>query len=417
MLDKETEAALLEKVGKEATEKTKAQITAAEIRMDEKANEFKAGLMSEKAFEDFKKEQMEPINVLLKTLEAASKEQGTKMTAILEKATPNSKSLEQFIEEQAPKIEELRKSGKYIEFTGKQLKAAGINSIAGAIPVASPYAPGIGGPLEIFDIIRNPNFITSKIDLGTTNQSRLAWANELDAIQGGASANIAEGGLKPQIQHQFSIETSVAKKAAGWIELTEEFEQDLPNFAANVRRQLQTDVERAWDDQIQIDVQNAAHAYEITTLNGQIQDANRWDAIMAFFGQVGSYNFIPNTVAINWITNVMLQTKKAETDTGSGGSGEYLLPPFLQMITDRLVFANKMQVGNALVGDLKQYHVDIYKDFVLKIGWINDELIYNKFAIVGELRYHSYISTARKKAITYDSLSRVASVINGTGSI
>lgn len=413
-LDAQVEKELLEKVGKEATEKTKTAIEAAEKQMAEKSAEFKAGLMSEKAFEDFKAETMAPINETLKKLEEASKEQGTKMAAFIEKGTPNSKTMEQFIEEQAPKIKELRASGKYIEFTGKQLKEAGVNSISGAIPTPSPYAPGIGGPLQIFDIIRNPNFITSKIDLGSTNQSRLAWANEIEAIQGGASANIAEGGLKPQIQHQYTVETSVAKKAAGWIELTDEFEQDLPNFAANVRRQLQIDVERAWDDQIQIDVQNAARPYEITSLDGEIAEANRWDALMAMLAQVGSYNFVPNGIAINWITNAMLQTAKAQVS--GGGSGEYLLPPFADMVNRLLTFANKMQVGNALVGDFKQYHVDIYKDFILKIGWINDELIYNKFAIVGELRYHSYISDARKKALVYDSLAGVADQISGSGS-
>lgn len=413
-LDIETEKALLEKVGKEATEATKSAMKQAEIDLNAKAAEFRTGLMSEKAFEDFKAETMAPINETLKKLEEASKEQGTKMAAFLEKGTPNSKTMEQFIEEQAPKIKELRESGKFIEFTGKQLKEAGVNSISGAIPTPSPYAPGIGGPLQIFDIIRNPNFITSKIDLGSTNQSRLAWANEIEAIQGGASANIPEGGLKPQIQHQYTVETSVAKKAAGWIELTDEFEQDLPNFAANVRRQLQIDVERAWDDQIQIDVQNAARSYEITGLDGEIAEANRWDALMAMLAQVGSYNFVPNGIAINWITNAMLQTAKATVS--GGGSGEYLLPPFAGMVNGLLSFANKMQVGNALVGDFKQYHVDIYKDFVLKIGWINDELIYNKFAIVGELRYHSYISDARKKALVYDSLAGVANQIIGSGS-
>lgn len=413
-LDKEVEQALLEKVGKEATEATKAEIKKVEAEITAKAEEFKKGLLTEKSFEDFKKEAMEPINETLKKLEDASKEQGIKMAAFLEKSAPNSKSMEQFIEEQAPKIKELRESGKYIEFTGKQLKAAGVNSISGAIPTASPYAPGIAGPLEIFDIIRNPNFITSKIDLGTTNQSRLAWANEIETIQGGASANIPEGGLKPQIQHQYTVETSVAKKAAGWIELTDEFEQDLPNFAANVRRQLQTDVERAWDNQIQIDVQNAARPYEITSLNGEIPEANRWDALMAMLAQVGSYNFVPNGIAINWITNAMLQTAKAQV--AGGGSGEYLLPPFADMANRLLTYANKMQVGNALVGDFKQYHVDIYKDFILKIGWINDELIYNKFAIVGELRYHSYISDARKKALVYDSLAGVANQVSGSGS-
>lgn len=410
-MDPHVEKELLEKVGKEATEATKLAIKQAEIDITAKANEFRNGLMSEQAFENFKKEQLEPINASLKVLEDASKEQGTKMSAILEKATPNSKSLEDFIVEKGAEILALRPTGKYIEFTGKQLKDAGVNSIAGAIPTPSAYAPGPIGPLEIFDIIRNPNFITSKVDLGRTDKSILAWANEIETIQGSASADVAEGGLKPQIQHQFEIATSKAKKAAGWIELTDEFEQDLPQFATRVRRFVQEDVERAWDDAIQVHVQNAARPYEITGLDGQIESANRWDAVLAFMAQVGFYNFIPNAVAINWLTNVMLKTKKGSTNDA------YLLPPFVDEINRLLVFANKMQTGNALVGDLKQYHVDIYKDFMLKIGWINDELIHNKFAIVGEMRYHSYISDARKKALVYDSLSRVASVIEGTGSI
>lgn len=409
-LDIQIEKELLEKVGAEATAKAKAVVEKAEQDITAKANEFKNGLMSEKAFEDFKKEQMEPINATLKTLEDASKEQGTKMSAILEKATPNSKSLEDFIIEKGAEILALRPTGKYIEFTGKQLKDAGINSIAGAIPTPSPYAPGPSGPLEIFDIIRNPNFITSKVDLGRTDKSILAWANEIETIQGSASADVAEGGLKPQLQHQFEIATSKAKKAAGWIELTDEFEQDLPQFATRVRRFVQEDVERAWDDAIQIAVQLAARPYQITSLDNQIPDANRWDAILAFMGQVGSYNFVPNTVAINWITNVMLQTAK-------NSNGTYLLPSFADDIRRMLAYANKMQIGNALVGDLKQYHVDIYKDFVLKIGWINDEFIHNKFAIVGEMRYHNYISDARKKAIVYDSLSGVAAQIEGAGSV
>jgi HK97 family phage major capsid protein len=246
------------------------------------------------------------------------------------------------------------------------------------------------------------------VDLGRTNQSRLAWANELDTIQG-APALVAEGGLKPQTQHQFTIETSVAKKVAGWIELTDEFEQDLPNFATNVRRRLQEDVERAWDDAIQLDVQTAARPYEITGLTNQIFEANRWDALLAMMAQVGSYNFITNGIALNWITNAMLKSAKNLDAT-------YLLPSFAAEINGLLSYANKLAIGSALVGDFKQYKVDIYKDFMLKIGWINDELIYNKFAIVGEMRYHSYISDARKKALVYDSLAEVANTIDGPGS-
>lgn len=408
MIDQKTEQELLEKVGAEATKTVKAELVAAEKRINDAAEQRAAGALSEKAFNEFKAEQIAPLQATLKTLEDASKEQGTKMNAILENAKPGTKSLEQFIEELAPQLKSLREGGKFLEFTGTQLKAAGINSIAGAIPTASPYAPGISGPLEIFDVIRNPNFITSKVDLGRTNQSRLAWANELATIEGGA-ALVAEGATKPQIQHKFSIETSVAKKVAGWIELTDEFEQDLPAFASNVRRQLQMDVERAWDDQIQLDVQTAARPYEITGLNDQIFMANRWDAILAFMAQVGFYNYNTNGIAMNWLTNAMLKSEK-------NANGTYLLPTFADEVNRLAVYANKMAVNNALVGDFKQYHVDIYKDFVLKVGWINDEFIQNKFAILGEMRYHSYISDNRKKALVYDSLTEAAAAIDGSGS-
>lgn len=407
-LDAQTEQALLAKVGEEATNAAKAAMKVAEDAINGKTVELTKGLMSKSDFDNFKAEQMAPIQTLLNTLDTASKEQGIKMAEFLEKATPNSKTLEQFIEEKASVIKDLRSTGKFVEITGTELKAAGVQSIAGTIPTASPYAPGVSGVLEIFDILRNPNFITSKVDMGRTNQSRLAWANELDPMEGGP-ALVAEGGLKPQIQHKFTIETSTAKKVAGWIELTDEFEQDLPNFASNVRRKLQEDVERAFDDLIQVDVQNAARPYETTGLDGQIAFANRWDAILAMMAQVGSYNFVPNAVAINWITNAMLQSAKNE-------NGTYLLPSFADDIRRMLVYSNKMANGHALVGDLKQYHVDIYKDFVLKIGWINDEFIYNKFAIVGEMRFHSYISDARKKALVYDSLAEVANTIEGSGS-
>lgn len=409
-LDAQVEKDLLEKVGKEATEAAKSQMAIAEKNISEKAAELTKGLMTEKAFNDFKAEALDPINTALAALESASKTQGEMLGKITEKAAPGSKTIEQFIESQSESIKELRAAGngKHIVFTGEQLKAAGVNSIAGTITPASPYAPGVGGMLEIFDVLRNPNFITSKVDLGRTNQSRLAWANELETIQG-TPAIVAEGALKPQTQHQFTIETSTAKKVAGWIELTDEFEQDLPSFATNVRRRLQEDVERAWDDAIQVDVQNAARPYEITGLDNQIFEANRWDALLAMMAQVGSYNFITNGIALNWITNAMLKSAKSL-------DAAYLLPSFAAEINGLLSYANKLAVGSALVGDFKQYKVDIYKDFMLKIGWINDELIYNKFAIVGEMRYHSYISDARKKALVYDSLAEVANTIDGPGS-
>lgn len=402
-----------ETFGKQAKDEVAQQVAAAEKRINDKYGDVTKGLMTAQSFEDWKKESLEPLNKTLERLESAQKTQGDKITASLENAAPNSKTIEDFIiNDIAPKMGELRQAGKYIEFSSAQLKAAGVQTVTGTIePMVSvpsqPYAPGIGGEvLSIFEIEQNPNFITSRINLGRTNASRLAWANE--TVREGAPAAVAEGALKPQIQHKFIIETSVAKKIAGWVEMTEEFEQDLPQFATVVRRMLNQDIIRGFDDAIQIDVIAAARPYEITGLDEDIQSANYWDAALAMLAQVGYYNYIPNTLAINWLTNVVMKTLKSAQDF------HYLNPPFVAEIQRMLVYANKVANKYALGGDLTQFNVDIYKDFYIKAGLINDELIYNKFAIVGELRYHSYISDVRKKALVYDSLGRVAGVINGS---
>lgn len=402
-LEKEVIDEIKTKLGADVAEAAKQAADKAEKSITDKWGDVAKGLMTEKSFEDFKLEQLAPINETLKRLEDASKEQGSKIATVIEKAAPNSITIEQFIEREFAKV---RGTGKVVEFSGEQMKAAGVQSIANTIPVASPYAPGIGsGVLDLFDLPRNANFITSKVNLGRTNNPILAWANEKTVE--GTPTIVAESGLKPLISRTYGIETSTAKKVAAYSIFTEEFDQDLPGFATNARRKMQEDVIQAFDNYIQTAVQLAARPFEITELNDQVSGANYWDAVLAMMAQVGNYNFNPNTVAINWLTNVMLKTAKNTME-------DYLAPTFKNEIDAMLVYANKMAFKYALVGDLRQYNVDIYKDVYIKMGLINDQLIHNEYAVVAEMRFHNYISDARKKAIVYDRLNRVASQIDGT---
>lgn len=410
-LDQQDLNLLKTEIGTQTADQIQKKMLEADAALTTKFAEFKKGLMSEEEFTKFKTDIMEPVNAQLQKLEDAAKEQGNKIAAVLETAAPKSKSIEQFIVEQIPNLQELRKNGKMVEFSGAQLKAAGITSITGSVtdmttPPGSPYVPGLGGPLEIFDIVRNPNYILDKVDVGSTSQSRLAWVNETDYQ--GAPAEVDESGTKPQTQHKFQSELSVAKKMASYISLSEEFDQDIPWLATKVRRMLQEDVIRGWDDAIQQAVIDAAHPYEIAQLDGNIDTGNYWDALLAMMAQIRYYNFMPNSIGINPLTNVLLKTSKSATDK------LYLLPSFAGEIEAILTQANKVVVGNAFVGDLKQFKVDVYKDFYLKMGWINDDLIKNQFTIVGEVRYHRYISDARKKAIVYDSIQQTATRITGT---
>lgn len=399
---------LTEEVGKQAAEEIKKVSEAAEQKINAQIEQVKTGSMTKAEFEAYKAEQLEPVNSQLKKLEEVSKEQGNKINTLI--ANPQStqrKSFEEFMIEQAPTIKKLKEEGKMMEITATQLKAAGVTSIGNSIqdmtsPPGSPYAPGINNQLEIFDIMRNPNYVLNQVDMGRTDQSRLAWANETDYQ--GAPDEIAEGGSKPLTQHKFQVELSTAKKMAAYINITDEFDQDLPAFATQVRRMLQEDVFRGWDSAVQAALIASAKSFEITDLNGLVQNAQYWSALRAMWAQVASYNFVPNSIGINPITGVLLDESKTT-------QGEYLIPPYLQSFRNVITEANKVAVGNAFVGDLKQFKVDVYKEFVLKMGWINDDLIKNQFTIVGEVRYHRYISDARKKAICYDGLATVQNLI------
>jgi hypothetical protein len=47
------------------------------------------------------------------------------------------------------------------------------------------------------------------------------------------------------------------------------------------------------------------------------------------------------------------------------------------------------------------------------MGWYNDQFIRNMFSIVGEIRYHRYISDNRKNALLYDNVFNVRARIDG----
>jgi len=403
---------LVEKVGKEAADKIKAEAKAIEDALTTKFQDVTSGLMSREDFDKFKNDVVAPLNeklATLITLEEAVKAQGTKINAILEGANgAKPKSIDEFLALQIPKLAQLKKAGTgVIEITGSELKAAGVTSIGGSISPSSPYLPGIDGTaLELFDIVRNPNFMLTRVDLGGSNQYKLAWVNET-GFEGAVDTNIAESGLKPLIQHKFSVEISTAKKAAAYMKLTEEFEDDVPGLASDVRNMLQSDVIRAFDDQIQFDVFAVAKPFQITGFNADIADANLWDALYVLGIQPKVYNFQTNTYALNPIT-------EGKIKMGKNVNGTYLSPPFAQEIQNALVTANKIPVNSALAGDLRQYKVRTYKDYTLRMGWINDQFIHNEFAILGEIRYHSFISDNRKWALAKGDLNAIALQIDGT---
>ena len=415
----------LGEVFKKEHTKVEQMVKDMEAKTQEKINTAveagRKGLLSPEKAEEIVKEQMKEYSTKTSSLEEALREQGEVLAGLKEKikAVPEKgESLEDLIKKEIPKLKELFKAGT--GFIKIEAKAAGVTSIGNAVqamaaPPGSPYAPGIGGPaLTLYDILRNPNFVSNYVNVGRTSESRIAWINETSLM--GYPALVPEGSQKPLTQRTFQVEYSLAKKVAAYIQVTEEFDRDLPGLATAVQRLLQNDVVRAYDDQVQTDVIANVSPFSFSPANvpgnptigasmaafqKNIFDATYWDALLIMATQVRLSNFIPNISLLNPGLWAKLMTSK---DT----LGRYNYPPDDIIKALNIVQGNKLYPDYALAGDLQQFNVDIYEDFVIKMGWINDDFIRNQFTIVAEVRFHDYISTARKPAIVYGNAKYIA---------
>jgi hypothetical protein len=389
-------------------------------KVDAAVEQAKKGLISPEQLEAATKAATEELSKTITAQEVILKAQGDKINGLIDaqkKPFNGMEKIEDIFKENTQKLKDIHKAGTgFIEIN---LEGKAVDSIANSIqsmtsPPGSPYAPGISNvPLTVYDILRNQRFVSSYTDNGNTDVSRLAWINETSLS--GAPTLVVEGAPKPLTSRTFQVEMSTAKKIAAAIQITEEFDTDLPYLSSQVKSLLQLDLVRAFDDQIQTDVISNVSPFDFTTagiggyslgaLKGSIYDATLWDALVAMGLYPMINNFTPNVSLINPITWGKMQMGK---DT----VGRYNYP------SDDLISRINAQIGNklfpdyALVGDLKQFKVMIYKDFVLKMGWINDDFIRNQFTVVAEVRFHDYISAARKKAIVYGEAKWIAEQLN-----
>jgi hypothetical protein len=408
---------LAAKLGNESAAAIKKQFAESEKAINDKIADVQKGMMTSQAFEAFKAEELAKVTEKLTSFENTLKEQGNVLNALKEGGNPvQPKTLEEILSdpETIKQIKAVQKAGNgviEIPLSNVIVKTAGSTSIGNSIqpmtpPPNSPYLPA-AAPLDatnFFGIIYNPNFIINYVNRGRTNFALLPWVNETSVE--GAATQVQEGAAKPLWNTRFKVEMSQAKKTAAMSVITEEFDQDLPGFTTIVQRLLTETVARKWDDDIYAAVIAAATAYNITGLNGQVDDANLYDALRAMIAQVGKNNFNANFAGINPVTGALLEMQKSATDR------LYLTPPFLQRLQGMLREGNKVAEGYALVGDVTQYNVDVYKDMVLKVGYNADDFQRNQFSTIAEVRYHDYISTNRKTALVYDQLTRIRSLID-----
>lgn len=345
------------------------------------------------------------------------KRQGLEITRLKE-GTPSieAHSLESVLEKckDAFKQQKTDKTGQTsfeIKFD-KHTKAAAVTAISTGGSVANDITTGTAlrlGDGPFFEIKRGTPFILDFVNVGETNQAYLIWWDEI--AKQGDFAITAEGVLKPMVQYKFDRKSSDYKKAAGFIVLTEEFMNDMPQLVTNIKRLGNIDLMNDINAQILTDMLAAFPSFTFTGLNGQIYHADDYAAIGAAIAQIQTLFFAPTVLVLNPADAWRMKLTKDDV-------GRYQMPPFAfngstfefgNVITDP-----RIALGHFLVGDGQTFNVDMKGGVIVRIGYNGTDFVQNQQTLVVEQYFYDYISNNRLGAWVYGNFEVIKGVINDT---
>lgn len=263
------------------------------------------------------------------------------------------------------------------------------------------------GPL--FEIKRGRPFILDFVNVGETNQPFLIWWDEV-AKQGNFAVT-AEGVIKPLVQYEFVRRSSDYKKIAGYMVLTDEFMNDLPNLVTNIRRLAEIDIMNGLNANILTDMIAALPVFTYAGLNGSIYHADDYGAIGAAITQIQQLFFQPTVLVLNPADAWKMRLTKDDV-------GRYQMPPFAMngqtFEFGQVIVDPRIALGNFLVGDGSTWNVDMKGGLIIRIGYNQDDFIKNQQTLLVEQYYYDYISDNRKGAWVYGNFSVIKGLINDT---
>lgn len=291
-------------------------------------------------------------------------------------------------------------------------KAAAVTAISTGGSVANDITTGTAlrlGDGPFFEIKRGAPFILDFVNVGETNQAYLIWWDEI--AKQGDFAITAEGVMKPMVQYKFDRKSADYKKAAGFLVLTDEFMNDMPQLVTNIKRLGNIDLMNDINAQILTDMLAAFPSFTFTGLNGQIYHADDYAAIGAAIAQIQTLFFTPTVLALNPADAWRMKLTKDDV-------GRYQMPPFAfngntfefgNVITDP-----RIAIGHFIVGDGQTFNVDMKGGVIIRIGYNGTDFVQNQQTLVVEQYFYDYISNNRLGAWVYGNFEVIKGVINDT---
>jgi len=361
-----------------------------------------------------------------KALTEAVSKQGLAITKLLDNLKGGGEQFVQnatqqvkaFISDNITKIQDIKNAGHgFVEMevkaptditTGSATNPDGIPELVG-VQVAPPS---------------NVNFrnviIDSVVNLFNTNQAVYAYTETTP--KDGDYSFVAEGGLKPQID--FKVETRYAEpcKIAAHEVLTEESVKDIPNLQSIATNFLRAkhDLKRQngllFGTGVSPQCKGATlfgRPFVAGAMANSVSNTNFMDVVNACITDIWTthnyqdeLNYVANIVMINPV-DFFTELVSAKD---LGGLPLYPSASLFNRVVIGGVAIIPMEdipAGKIFVADMSKYNVSSYVGYTVRIGFINDQFITNKFTIVGESRFHAYVKKLDEQAFIYDDIATV----------
>ena len=380
------------------------------------------------AIEAFKNENAEALKAFAKVadIDAANKkvdELQSDMTSLMESMKNSNKQPMNFSEAvknalTEEKFNEIKNhvasksKGGWLEL--EVIKAVGNIGLANGVDTSAPtnYATSISNSYSPYTY--GDQFVEQYLTVGSTDLGNVAYVNE-SAGEGDATI-VAEGGLKPLIDADFNTKFSAAVKVAGRMKASEESLSDYKWLMSAIEGKLKGSHDRARQANVLTKIISSATSFNASLLTGftklALGKSTLYDAIAAVVATIAVESqgvFIPNVAFVNTIDALQMKLQK-------DSSGNYVLPPFMdasgRMIDGVMVIAKpQITAGTYVIGDLKNINLLNVWGYSVRIGWEDDDFSKNLVTMLGESRYHVYITDNDKRGIVTGTFAAVKTAI------
>lgn len=367
----------------------------------------------------------------------------TELDVLVKSISEQGKAFDDFVEEQKTKVTKnvIAQFGDFLSKNKEALEK--ISSEKSGVIEFTPKAVGditTGSGTDIDTVpldvsttlghfnLRNDNNLLSLCTVTSASSPSLSYTELVP--KEGAYAFVAEGVSKPQIDFKWENRYEAPVKAAAHEILTEESVTDYKRLLSVAKEYLlkkhdlfkmngiffgtgaggqptgATVYGRTFVSTGMVDVFAVGTSNFMDVVNAIITDIYRTQA----YADEGHYQ--PNIVLINPI-DFFIQL------VGAKDGDKRPLYPQAGLFNEvriggvRIKPWIKIPVGQIFVADMKMYNVVNYVPFSIRVGFINDQFITNKFTLVGESRYFQYVKNLDQAAFVYDDISDVQDAITG----